>query len=142
MNHSHPTPRGFTLPEAIAGLVILSIAIPSMLWGVRQAHIHRANRVLASRAHWLAVERIEDITADRASSTRGYSYITPANYPAETAVPGFAAFSRAVTIAETAADLVTAGSGYKRITVAVQYTDGGGIIRTLNLQTLVADYTP
>jgi type II secretory pathway pseudopilin PulG len=136
------TRRAFTLPEAITGVVILSIAIPSMLWGVRQAHIHRANRILLSRAHWLAVEQLEDVLADRAGSTRGYSYIIPGNYPPEPAVAGFPAFARSVMIAETGASLAGAGTGYKRITVIVSFTDAGGTPRSLSLQSAVTDYSP
>jgi prepilin-type N-terminal cleavage/methylation domain-containing protein len=139
---TRPRSRGFTLAESITAIVILSISVPSMLWGVRQAHTHRANRVLASRAHWLAVERLEDVIADRHSSTRGYSYLIPANYPAEATVPGYPGYSRAVAFTETTANLSTPGSGYMRATVTVTYTDASGASRSLPLATELTNYTP
>jgi hypothetical protein len=141
--HDIPNRRSaFTLTEAITAVVILGVAVPSMLWGVREAHAHRANRVLASRAHWLAVEKLEDVIADRHSGTRGYGYLQAANYPAEAAVAGFTGFSRGVGFFETGSNLTTAGSGYMRVTVTVGYTDATGAARSLALVTELTDYTP
>ncbi len=135
-------PAGFTLAEAITAIVILSIAVPSMLWGVRQAHAHRSNRVLASRAHWLAVEKLEDVMADRHSNTRGYGYLNAVNYPAETSIPGYPAYTRTVALNETLADLSTPGPGYMKVTVTVSYTDATGVPRSLPLSTELTNYTP
>ncbi|MCZ6542471.1 MAG: type II secretion system protein, partial [Planctomycetota bacterium] len=66
--------HGFTLLETIAAVVILALAIPPMLWAVREAHIQRVNPMLASKARWLATEKLEDIIADRHSTTRGWAY--------------------------------------------------------------------
>jgi len=133
---------GFTLAEAITAIVILSIAVPTMLWGVRQAHAHRSNRVLASRAHWLAVEKLEDVMADRHSNTRGYAFLTPGNYPAETSIPGHPGFSRTVAFNETGPNLAAAGTGYMRVTVTVNYTDASGVPRSVPLSTELTNYTP
>jgi hypothetical protein len=140
---AQPLPRrGFTLTEAVASIVVLSVAIPSMLLGVREAQYHRTNRVLASRAHWLAVEKLEDVIADRHSNTRGYTYLASANYPVESTITGYPGFSRAVAFAETTADLLTPGSGYMRVTVTVSYADAGGATRSLPLATELTNYTP
>jgi len=93
--------RGFALTETIAALVILAVGIPPMLWAIREAHTMRVNPVLASRARWLAVEKLEDVIADRHSATRGYGYLSSINYPVEPAVTGFTAFSRGVRFLET-----------------------------------------
>ena len=77
------TPRrstGFTLIETIAAIVILSISIPTMLMMLSKAHHERANPVMISRARWLAASKLEDIIADRHSTTRGYSYLISGNY--------------------------------------------------------------
>ena len=145
MTALHRTPRhrnGFTLTEAIVAIVILSIAVPSMLWGVRQAHNHRSNRVLASRAHWLAVEKLEDIMADRHSNTRGFSYLAAANYPAESPIAGYPGFARTVTFNQTGANLSSPGTGYMRATVTVTYTDTSGASQSLPLSTELTNYTP
>ena len=136
-------PRGaFTILEAVAAVVIIGVAIPPMLWGVKQAHAHRSAKVLASRARWLAAEKLEDIIADRHSTTLGYTYLTAANYPDEPEVPGFENFARAVTFQETAADLASAGAGYMTVTCTVAFRDASGQTRSLALATVVTDYTP
>jgi prepilin-type N-terminal cleavage/methylation domain-containing protein len=132
--------RGFTLIEAAAAIVILSIAIPPMLWSVRQSHIQRVNPMMASKARWLATEKLEDIIADRHSSTRGYTYLINGNYPAETPVSGFTGFSRSVAFTETTANLVSAGTGYKRATVTVSWTDATSTVRSLALGTIITEY--
>ncbi|MHC4274668.1 MAG: type IV pilus modification PilV family protein, partial [Planctomycetota bacterium] len=53
--------RGFTLIETVAAIVILAVAVPPMLWAVAQAQHKRANPMLASKARWLAMEKLEDI---------------------------------------------------------------------------------
>jgi prepilin-type N-terminal cleavage/methylation domain-containing protein len=134
--------HGFTIIETLAAVVILTIAVPPMLWAINAAHVQRVDPVMTSRARWLAVEKLEDIIADRNSSTRGFSYLTAGNYPAEGAVTGFAAFSRTVTLLETDADLVsTVGNlGYMNIDVAVTWKDGTATSRTLTIATVVTDY--
>ena len=72
--------RAFTLVEAIAAIVVLSIAVPSMMWAVRDAQMNRIDMLFASQARWLATEKLEDIIADRHASTRGYVFLLPANY--------------------------------------------------------------
>lgn len=132
----------FSLVEALAALVILSVAIPAMLWAVRDSISRRANPVLASRARWLAAEKLEDIIADRNSPNRGYSYIIAGNYAAEPSVSSFTNFSRSVSISETGVALSGAGTGYKTVTVTVGYSDGGGAARTFTLATVLTDFTP
>lgn len=132
--------RGFTIIEAILAIIVLAVAIPPMLWSMREAHVQRVNPMLASRAHWLAVEKLEDIIADRHSMTRGYDYVINSNYPDETDMPGAPGFARSVEIAETAADLATVGDGYKTVTVRVTWTDATGSSRELQMPTVVTDY--
>jgi len=134
--------RGFTLIEAIISIVILSTAMPAMLWAVREAHRDRVSPIKASQARWLATEKLEDIIADRHSTTRGYTYLVNANYAAEASITGSPGFTRSVAIAETAANLVSAGTGFKRATVSVGWTDARGVGRTLAIATIITDYTP
>ncbi len=131
-----------TLVEAIIALVILSVAVPPMLWGLREAHASRTAPTLASTARWLAAEKLEDIIADRHSPSRGYAYLHPANYPPEPAVPGFPTFSREVALARTGPDLASPGEGYTTITVTVAWRDPRGTPRSLSLATVVTDYAP
>ncbi len=65
---------GFTLIETIAAIVILAVAVPPMLWAVTESQRQRINPMMVSKARWLAVEKMEDIIADRHSTTaRGLS---------------------------------------------------------------------
>ena len=138
--HRRSSIRAFTLVEALLAVVVLSVALPPMLWALREAHAARIAPIRASTARWLAVEQLEDIIADRHSETRGYSYIVQANYPGEPAVPGFAAFARQVEITETGADLASAGAGYKRVTVTITWTDPSAAPQSLAIATVLTDY--
>jgi prepilin-type N-terminal cleavage/methylation domain-containing protein len=138
-----PRTRGFTLIEAITAVVVLAVAIPGMFWGIRDAQMRRIDPIQASKARWLAAEKLEDIIADRHSSTRGYTYVVDGNYGAEASVSGYPGFSRSVTITESNASLMAgSGTGYKRVTVSVTFRDGRNTSRTLSLATVVTDYTP
>lgn len=134
--------RGFTLIESVAAIVILAIAIPPLMWAMRDATVQRANPVLASRARWLAVERLEEVIADRHSTTRGYAYLLAGNYPDESPVTGFTGFDRTVDFTETGADLATPGSGYMTVTVTVTWNDGDGDAQSLAVSTVLTEYTP
>ena len=135
------TPRrsGFTLIEMIAAIVILAVAVPPMLWSIRDAHSQRVSPMLASKARWLAAEKLEDLVADRHSTTRGYDYLIAANYPAEPTITGYAGFSRSVSLTETEVDLVTAGTGYMNVTVDVSWDHVTGS-STLSVATVLTDY--
>jgi hypothetical protein len=136
-----PSRRGFTLIEAIAGMVILLTAVPPMLWAIRDAQLKQVGPVMLSRARSLATEKLEEVIADRHSSSRGYAWIQTARYAAEAPVAGFTGFSRSVSIVETGASLSGAGTGYKTVTVTVSWTDGTGTPRSLAVSTVVTDYT-
>jgi hypothetical protein len=131
-----------TLIESIGAIVILSIAIPPMYWSIRESEYQRVNPVLASRARWLASSKLEDIIADRASTTRGYAYLIPGNYPVESSITGYPGYTRTVTLTETEVDLQTAGSGFMTVDVQVDYTDAGGDTRSMTISTVLTDYTP
>jgi hypothetical protein len=126
--------------ETVAAIVVLTLAVPPMLLSIREAAGQRAGPTLSSLARWLATERLEDVIADRHSATRGYAWVVSGNYPAEAQVPGFANFSRSVSVVETAADLVTPGIGYKRVTVTVGWTDPKAGATSLALATILTDY--
>lgn len=134
--------RAFTLIEAIAAIVLLAVAVPPMMWAVRESHISRVNPVLASRARWLAVTRLEGVIADRYSVTRGYDWLIAGNYPAEPTISDSPGFSRSVQFSETTADLATAGNGYMNVVVSVAWTDATGQTRTLDVATVLTEFTP
>lgn len=138
---SHRRGRGFTLIEAIAAMVILLTAVPPMLWAIRDAQLKQVGPVMLSRARCLATEKLEEVIADRHSTTRGYAWIQNSRYAAESPVSGFTGFARSVSIVETGASLSGSGTGYKTITVTVTWTDGMGVARSFAVSTVVTDYT-
>jgi prepilin-type N-terminal cleavage/methylation domain-containing protein len=143
-----PRPSGFTLIETVAAILILAVAVPPMLWAVSQAQQKRANPMLASKARWLAIEKLEDVIADRHSTSgnRGWDYLTAANYPNENAgtISGFPQFSRTVTLQETQADLATPDTdgGYMNVTVTVTWTNADGDSQSLSISTVLTEYVP
>ena len=131
--------RGLTLIEAIAMVTIMAIAVPTMMWSMAGAHENRVAPLMASRARFLASERLEQVIADRSAPLRGFTYVVSASYPAEPAVTGFPNFSRSVAINETDASLIGTGVGYKTATVTVTWTTRKGSQRTA-LATVVTEY--
>ena len=127
------TRRGFTLIEGVTAVVIIGTAMPPMM-----------NAVLASRARWLTCEKLEDVIADRHSTTRGYAYLIASNYPAEASITSFPGFTRSVTLLETSSNLTTptVGGGFMKVTVSASYSDASQVARTVSLSTVVTNYTP
>ena len=122
-------------------LVILSLAVPAMLWGIGDATKKRVNPILSSEALYLAAEKLEDVIADCNSPDRLYAYVQNANYAAESSVTGFTNFARSVNVVETSPTF-TAGTGCKTVTVTVTYTDGQGTSRSIALATVLTNYSP
>ncbi len=141
-----PTDRSvrsaFSLAELVIALVVLTIATPAMLTALRDSQVRQIDPVLASRARWLAVSKLEDVIADRHSATRGWDHLVGANYRDEAPVAGYDDFERRVTLNETGPDLATAGDGYMSVTVEVSWFDVGGTARSLSVSTVVTEYGP
>jgi prepilin-type N-terminal cleavage/methylation domain-containing protein len=140
---------GFTLIETVAAIVILAVAVPPMLWAVTESQRQRINPMMASRARWLAVEKLEDIIADRHSTgARGYAWVLGGgDYVVENPgdITGYPGFSRSVALLETKADLTTTAPpplGYLTVTVTVGWIDAKGNAQTLDISTVLTDYTP
>lgn len=75
----------------------------------------------------LAGDKLAQLTADKSSSTRGWSYLVQSNYPPEpiaagTGIPGFPGFERETTVLEvnpTDPSSPQPDSGCKRVTITV-----------------------
>ena len=138
--------RGFTLLETVAAIVILSVAVPPMLWAVRGAQRQRMNPMMASKARWLAAEKLEDIIADRHSTlvTLGFENLNTTTYPAEIPVATNPGLDRSCAFLRTLADLVTpdVNGGYMNVTVTVSWTNADGNTRSLAISTVLTDYLP
>ena len=124
---------GFTMIEVVILIVVAGIAVLPLAMLFATTSIRSSDAQSASVAAQLAQAKLEEITADRNASTRGFSFITPGNYPIEDPIPSFAAFQRSVTVApDSAYDGVT----YR--TVAVTVTTSG--IPPVTLTTWFVDY--
>ena len=140
--------NGFSLIETIIVIVIIGIAAIGVLsvfiTGMRGA----ADPLITIQVIELAQEKMDIVIGDRQNTARGYSYATtPANYPAESPVSGFASFNRSVAIAcVTIADFNAAGSApapscvgvtnYARVTVTVTHA----VIGSITTVTLLTNY--
>jgi len=133
---------GLTLIELVACIVVVATAVPPMLWSISDATVRQLGPVMSSRARWLATERLEDIIGDRHAAGRGYSYLVNANYAAESNISGFPGFQRGVAIVETGASLIGSGTGYKTATVTVFWKDPRRGDVSLQLATVLTEYTP
>ena len=132
--------HGFSLIEAVVVLVVLAVAVPASMIAIRDATVQRSSAALAARARCLAVEKIEDVIADRHSTTRGWSFLMAGNYPVESTISGYAGFARSVSVVETGASLSGGGTGYKTVTVTVAWSDPRRGPTSLNLVTVLTDY--
>lgn len=136
--------RAFTLIETVAAVVILAVAIPPMMWAISEAHVRRIDPIFASRARWLATAKLEDIVADRHSQSgaRGYTWLVAGNYSAETPVTG-TPFNRSVAFNITGPPpAFAAGTGYKHVTVTIDWTNSHGDAASLAVATILTEYTP
>ena len=130
---AQPGVAGFTMIEVVILIVVAAIAVLPLAMLFATTSIRSSDAQSASVAAQLAQAKLEEITADRNASTRGFSYIAAANYPPEDPIPAFAAFQRSVSVAP---DSVYDGVTYR--TVAVTVTTSG--IPPVTLTTWFVDY--
>jgi prepilin-type N-terminal cleavage/methylation domain-containing protein len=126
--------NGFSLIETIIVIVIIGIAAIGVLSVFTEGMRGAADPLITIQVIELAQEKMDIVIGDRQNTARGYSYATtPANYPAESPVSGFANFNRSIAIAcVTTADFNAAGSApapscvgvtnYARLTVTVTHS--------------------
>jgi len=122
---------GFTLIEVILTIIIVSIAVMTLVSSISFTTSRGLNAEVMSTAQQLAQEELEELIAKKRGT--GYSTSPDLDIGATTVVltGAFAHYTRQVEICNVDASLgnpdCTApdnGSGYKRITVEVNYTQG------------------
>ena len=128
--------KGFTLIETIMTIVILSIAVVGILQvffsGLAPRNAPMSIEITIGTQ--LVQEGLERIKADRQNTARGFSYITSANYQAESLSGAFSGYTRTTTISSWPIDTDT--TKYKQVSVAVTHSS-----RTVaNVTTIVANY--
>jgi Tfp pilus assembly protein PilV len=111
---------GFTLIEIVLIIVIAAIAILPLSMLFANSSIHSSDARNATLAAELAQAKMEELTADKNSPARGFSYLVAANYPAESPVAAFAGYSRSVSFGpDSTYDLVT----FRTVNVTVTCTN-------------------
>ena len=109
---------GFTLPEVILILVIAAVAVLPLGMLFANSSIRSGEARNATVMAQLAQAKMEEIAADKSSSSRGFSYLIAANYPAENPVAAFPGYSRSVAFApDSVYDAVT----FRTVSVTVAF---------------------
>jgi prepilin-type N-terminal cleavage/methylation domain-containing protein len=107
---------GFTLVEVVLVIVIAAVSLLPLSMLFATTSIRSGDAHNATLAAQLAEAKMEEITADKNSPTRGYAYITSAHYPGESPVPAFPGYSRSVAVAP---DSVYDGVTFRTVSVTV-----------------------
>ena len=131
--------RGFTLIELIIVIVIMSLAAAAFARSLARMPDSLAYDEKLQVGTQLAQAKAEQIRADRWNPSRGFSYITSANYAAESPVSGFSSYSRSVTITDitTNPPCTTTSSGTcKQVLVTVS----SGATTLATVQFMVVDF--
>jgi Tfp pilus assembly protein PilV len=114
------TVAGFTLVEIVLIIVIAGIAILPLSMLFANSSIHSSDARNATLAAQLAQAKMEELTADKNSPARGFSYLVAANYPAENPVTAFPGYGRSVSFGtDSTYDSVT----FRTVSVTVTCTN-------------------
>jgi prepilin-type N-terminal cleavage/methylation domain-containing protein len=108
--------QGFTLIELVMVIVIACVGMFPLISMFANATANSVQPELATKAVFLAQERIETVLADYRYTGRGYDYIVAANYPAEASIPGFPGFSAGVSVS---VEMLYDGVTCKEVSVSV-----------------------
>ena len=107
---------GFTLIEVVLIIVIAAVAVLPLSMLFANTSIRSSDARNATTAAQLAQAKMEELTADKNSPARGFSYLVAGNYPPENPVPAFAGYSRSVSFAP---DSTYDGVTFRTVTVTV-----------------------
>jgi len=109
---------GFTLPEVVLILVIAAVAVLPLGMLFANSSIRSGEARNATVMAQLAQAKMEEITADKNSPSRGFTYLVAANYPPENPVTAFTGYSRSVSFAP---DSVYDGVTFRTVRVSVAF---------------------
>ena len=110
---------GFTLVEVVLIIVIAAVAVLPLSMLFANTSIRSSDARNATMAAQLAQAKMEELTADKNSPARGFSYLLAANYPAESPVAAFPGYSRSVSFSP---DSTYDGVTFRTVTVTVTCT--------------------
>jgi prepilin-type N-terminal cleavage/methylation domain-containing protein len=118
--------QGFSLPETLVAIAILSIGLVGVLAAAGQGATSVDSARRGTTALFLAEQRLEQVKgfAVSASASQGWTLLTTAQFPAEgygTIGTGYEDYRRAVTVT-----LLTGSTTVKRVDVQVFYRPVAG----------------
>ena len=119
----HRREYGFSLLEMVIAVIIMGIALTPLLNFFAESATRAVSAEMLGVAHFLAIDKAEEILCDRHSPTRGLSYIT-SGYADDEPRPGY---NRTVAVQEVSSqdlETPTAGSGFYRCVVTVTCSGG------------------
>ena len=122
-----PRRPAYALVELVVVIVLVGLSIPFFMTLFSEAARTSARPDLHLVALNLAREKLEILSADKHNPSRGYAYLTAANYPDESPVSGFL-MNRTVSftdVASTDLSTVQSGSGFRKALVTVSWQNGG-----------------
>ncbi len=109
--------KGYSTLEIITTLLFVGITVPALVDLYSYTFLHSATYEIESRALALCEQKLEDITADKMSPSRGYSWVTtPGRYAAENLAGGYTRTTTIVTAGKT-----FSGVAYAEVTVRVSH---------------------
>ena len=123
----NPRRTAYALVELVVVIVLVGLSIPFFMTLLAEAARTSARPDLHLVALNLAREKLEILSADKHNPSRGYAYLTAANYPDDSPVTGFL-MNRSVSFTDVAfSDLSTvqSGSGFRKALVTVSWQNGG-----------------
>lgn len=127
--------RGASLFELVMVILIIGAGVVPILGAYREAARQGPRGELQTRAAFLAAEKMEEILADRHSPSRGFAWLLPASYPAETAIAGFPGFRRDTAVGP---DVAVDGVTVRPVTVSVSHA----LAATVTVTTWFAEAGP
>lgn len=124
------TKKGYSLIELIIVIVILSIAIPMLVYMLGNLAAQSIASEKRTTATFLCQEKIEEIIADRWNPNIGFDNIPVGSF--SESIPGFPDFSRSVSIVyvtKSGSSFVDSASPpyYKRARVWVSHSEIGEV---------------
>ena len=90
---------GFTLIEVVLIIVIAAVAVLPLGMLFANTSIRSGDARNSMVAAELAQAKMEELTADKNSPSRGFAYLIAANYPVESPVAAFPGYNRTVAFA-------------------------------------------
>lgn len=152
--------RGFTLPEAIVAVIVVSLLVPPAVSMLRDASTARAESLNIVRAALLAQGVLEQVEADASSSSLGMTAFGDANAYLNTASTGLVARMDAVSSFYTAMGMtwslnigglvsqngsatgIAAQDIYRYVQVTVSWSSDRSGTKSYTVGALVTDLTP